>query len=317
MHSSRGENEYLQSREEGQARIPESSKEAQNMQTPSEFVTSYALIGQKKSTNAATKLLVLGVLAGFLIGMGAAVTNTAGHALTNPSVAKIVSGLLFPFGLIMVILTGAELFTGNCLITISVMEKKVNWLGMLRNWFYVYLGNFIGSLLLAMACAYSGPMNLNNNGVAVYTMKVAAGKCALTFGNAVVLGILCNVLVCIAVAMSLMSKNTIGRAIGAYLPIAFFVIAGFEHSVANMYYISAGLFAKNIPAYVEAAAAAGLDISGLTWSNFLIHNLLPVTLGNIIGGCSFGALMWFAHGPQEAPVPVPVVVTDEVKTNAG
>ena len=228
------------------------------MQTPSEFVTSYALIGQKKSTNAATKLLVLGVLAGFLIGMGAMVTNTAGHALTNPSVAKIVSGLLFPFGLIMVILTGAELFTGNCLITISVLEKKVNWLGMLRNWFYVYLGNFIGSLLLAMACAYSGPMNLNNNGVAVYTMKVAAGKCALTFGNAVVLGILCNVLVCIAVAMSLMSKNTIGRAIGAYLPIAFFVIAGFEHSVANMYYISAGLFAKNIPAYVEAAAAADL-----------------------------------------------------------
>ena len=96
--------------------------------------------------------------------MGAMVTNTAGHALTNPSVAKIVSGLLFPFGLIMVILTGAELFTGNCLITISVLEKKVNWLGMLRNWFYVYLGNFIGSLLLAMACAYSGPMNLNNNG---------------------------------------------------------------------------------------------------------------------------------------------------------
>ena len=160
------------------------------MQTPSEFVTSYALIGQKKSTNAATKLLVLGVLAGFLIGMGAMVTNTAGHALTNPSVAKIVSGLLFPFGLIMVILTGAELFTGNCLITISVLEKKVNWLGMLRNWFYVYLGNFIGSVLLAMAAAYSGPMNLNGGGVAVYTMKVAAGKCALTFGNAVVLGIL-------------------------------------------------------------------------------------------------------------------------------
>ena len=276
------------------------------MQTPSEFVTSYALIGQKKSTNAATKLLVLGVLAGFLIGMGAMVTNTAGHALTNPSVAKIVSGLLFPFGLIMVILTGAELFTGNCLITISVMEKKVNWLGMLRNWFYVYLGNFIGSVLLAMAAAYSGPMNLNSNAVAVYTMKVAAVKCALTFGNAVVLGILCNVLVCIAVAMSLMSKTTGGRALGAYLPIAFFVIAGFEHSVANMYYISAGLFAKNIPAYVEAAAAAGLDISGLTWWNFLVHNLLPVTLGNIIGGCSFAALLWFAHGPEQAATSVTV-----------
>lgn len=279
------------------------------MQTPSEFVNSYALIGQKKANNVATKLLVLGVLAGFLIGMGAAVTNTAGHALANPSVAKIVSGLLFPFGLIMVILTGAELFTGNCLITISVLEKKVDVKGMLRNWFYVYLGNFIGALFLAMACAYSGPMNLNGNGVAVYTMKVAAGKCALTFGNALILGILCNVLVCIAVAMSLMSKNTIGRAIGAYLPIAFFVICGFEHSVANMYYITAGLLAKNIPAYAEAAAAAGLDLSALTWGNFFLHNLIPVTLGNIIGGCSFASLIWFGFAPQEQPAPVRIVPT--------
>lgn len=279
------------------------------MQTPSEFVNSYALIGQKKANNAATKLLVLGVLAGFLIGMGAAVTNTAGHALENPSIAKIVSGLLFPFGLIMVILTGAELFTGNCLITISVLEKKVDVKGMLRNWFYVYLGNFIGALFLAMACAYSGPMNLNGNGVAVYTMKVAAGKCALTFGNALILGILCNVLVCIAVAMSLMSKNTIGRAIGAYLPIAFFVICGFEHSVANMYYITAGLLAKNIPAYAEAAAAAGLDLSALTWGNFFLHNLIPVTLGNIIGGCSFASLIWFGFAPQEQPAPVRIVPT--------
>ncbi len=283
------------------------------MQTPSEFVNSYALIGQKKANNAATKLLVLGVLAGFLIGMGAAVTNTAGHALTNPSVAKIVSGLLFPFGLIMVILTGAELFTGNCLITISVLEKKVDVKGMLRNWFYVYLGNFIGALFLAMACAYSGPMSLNNNGVAVYTMKVAAGKCALTFGNAVVLGILCNVLVCIAVAMSLMSKNTIGRAIGAYLPIAFFVICGFEHSVANMYYITAGLLAKGVPAYAEAAAAAGLDLSALTWGNFFLHNLIPVTLGNIIGGCSFASLIWFGFAPQEQPAPVRLVPTTDVQ----
>lgn len=273
------------------------------MLSPAEFVDSYALIGQKKAKNNGTKLLVLGILAGFLIGMGAAVTNTAGHALTNPSVAKIVSGLLFPFGLIMVILTGAELFTGNCLITISCLEKKVDLKGMLRNWIYVYVGNFIGALLLAMAVAYSGPMSLGNNGVAVYTMKVAAGKCALTFGNAFILGILCNILVCIAVAMSLSSKNTIGRAIGAYLPIAFFVICGFEHSVANMYYITAGLLAKGVPAYAEAATASGLDVSALTWSNFLVHNLLPVTLGNIVGGCGFGALMWFGHSTQPAEVP--------------
>lgn len=269
------------------------------MQTPTEFVRSYALIGQKKATTPATKLLVLGILAGFLIGMGAAVTNTAGAGIANPAIGKVVSGLLFPFGLIMVILTGAELFTGNCLIILSVLEKKVDIKGMLRNWLYVYVGNFIGSILLAMACAYTGPMNLGNNAAAVNTMKVAAGKCALTFGNAFVLGILCNILVCIAVAMSLMSKTTAGRAIGAYLPIAFFVIAGFEHSVANMYYISAGLLAKNVPAYVEAATAAGLDLTALTWKNFLLGNLLPVTLGNIVGGCGFGALLWFGHGASK------------------
>ena len=287
------------------------------MLTPAEFVDSYALIGQKKAKNNALKLLALGVLAGFLIGLGAAVTNTAGHALTNPSVAKIISGLLFPFGLIMVILTGAELFTGNCLITISVLEKKVDLKGMLRNWFYVYVGNFIGALLLAMACAYSGPMSLNSNGVAVYTMKVATGKCALTFGNALVLGVLCNILVCIAVAMSLSSKNTIGRAVGAYLPIAFFVICGFEHSVANMYYITAGLLAKNVPAYAEAAVAAGLDVSALTWGNFLLRNLLPVTLGNILGGCGFAALLWFGHGSQPAKTPVQVVDSAEAEHRTG
>lgn len=287
------------------------------MLSPAEFVDSYALIGQKKAKNNGMKLLVLGILAGFLIGMGAAVTNTAGHALTNPSVAKIVSGLLFPFGLIMVILTGAELFTGNCLITISCLERKVDLKGMLRNWIYVYVGNFIGALLLAMAVAYSGPMSLNNNGVAVYTMKVAAGKCALTFGNAFILGILCNILVCIAVAMSLSSKNTIGRAIGAYLPIAFFVICGFEHSVANMYYITAGLLAKGVPVYAEAATTAGLDVSALTWSNFLTHNLLPVTLGNIVGGCGFGALLWFGHSTQPAEPPVQVVPTPETTNQAG
>lgn len=269
------------------------------MITPAEFVGSYALIGQKKTTSPAVKLLLLGILAGFLIGMGAAVTNTAGHALTNPAICKVVSGLLFPFGLIMVILTGAELFTGNCLITISVLEKKADWLGMLRNWLYVYVGNFIGSVLLAAALAFSGQMNIGNNGVAVYTMKVAAGKCALTFGDAVVLGVLCNILVCIAVMQAISSKNTIGKAIGAYLPIAFFVICGFEHSIANMTYITAGLFAKMVPAYTDAAAAAGLDISGLTWGSFLLKNLLPVTLGNILGGCGYAALVWGAHGVRE------------------
>ncbi len=269
------------------------------MYTPSEFVSSYALIGQKKTKSPAWKLLLLAIVSGFMIGMGAATTNTAAHAIANPSVAKIVSGLLFPIGLIMVVMTGAELFTGNSLITISVFEKKADWKGMLRNWFYVYVGNFIGGLLLATAHVFSGPLDVNNNGVAVYTMKVAAAKCSLTFGDAFVLGILCNIMVCIAVAISLMSKSYVGKAVGAYVPIVFFVIMGFEHSVANMYYIPAGLLAKTVPAFVESATAAGLDLSALTWKNFLLANELPVTLGNIVGGALFGTIMWLAYKPEK------------------
>ena len=265
------------------------------MRSPAEFVQAYALIGQKKTLAPAWRLLLLGLLAGFFIGMGAAVTNTAGHAIANPSIAKVVAGLLFPFGLIMVILTGSELFTGNCLITISVLQKKADLKGMLRNWAWVYLGNFLGAVSLAAANVFGGVLSYNNAGVAVYTMKVAAGKCSLGFPEAVVLGMLCNILVCTAVAMSLSADTTVGKALGAYLPIAFFVICGFEHSVANMYYVSAGLLAKTVPAYLEAANAAGLDLSALTLGRFLVGNLLPVTLGNILGGCGFAAILYFGH----------------------
>ena len=260
-----------------------------------EFVASYGAIGADKTKTPALKLFLLGILAGFLIGMGGAVTNTAAHAIANVSAAKIACGLLFPFGLIMVILTGAELFTGNNLITISILSKQAMVRGMLRNWSIVYLGNFTGSVALAAACAYSGQMNLSYGGLGGYAIKVAAAKCSLSFGQAVILGILCNILVCIAVMCALCGKDTVGKAIGAFVPIAFFVIAGFEHSVANMFYIPAGLFALTVPKYAEAAAAAGVNTAALTWSGFLLRNLWPVTLGNILGGCGFAALIWAVH----------------------
>jgi len=265
------------------------------MSTPAEFLTAYSGIGQKKTTNAAYRLLLLGVLAGFLIGMGAVASSTGSFAITNPGLQKAVAGLLFPFGLILVIFTGAELFTGNCLITISVLDKKASIGGLLRNWGLVYLGNFIGSILLAAGCAYFGQIGLGDGALAVATIKTAAAKCSLSFGKALVFGICCNILVCTGVACAIMSKSPAGKAIGAYLPVAFFVISGFEHSIANMYYIPAGLFAKTIPAYASAAAAAGIDLSVLTWGNFFLANLVPVTLGNIIGGCGFAALLWFGH----------------------
>ena len=141
------------------------------MLTPADFIGSYAAIGENKAKSPVRKLLLLGILAGFLIGMGGVASTVASHAMEGASAVRLASGLIFPFGLVMVILTGAELFTGNCLITISVLEKRVTPAGMIYNLVFVYIGNFVGSLLLAAACAFSGQMNYNNSMLAVSVIK--------------------------------------------------------------------------------------------------------------------------------------------------
>ena len=270
-----------------------------NLFTPKECAANYAAAGRAKTQMPLMKLFLLAVLAGFFIAMGGAVTNTAAHTIANAGAARMVCGLLFPFGLAMVVLTGAELFTGNTLITISVLDGQATLTGMLRNWGVVYLGNAVGAMLVAAGCAFGGQMNYSGGQLAVFTMRVAAGKCALSAGNAVILGILCNVMVTAGVLLSLSAKDLTGRVAGAYLPVAFFVICGFEHCVANLYYIPAGLFAKAIPAYAELARQAEVDLTALTWWNFLLRNLLPVTVGNIVGGAGMGALYWYCHGRKE------------------
>lgn len=264
------------------------------MLSPTEFVESYAGIGEKKASNRSIRLLLLGILAGFAIGIGGAVTTTASYAIENPSVAKIICGLLFPLGLIMVILTGMELFTGNCLMTISLLERRIGLKGFLRNLTVVYLGNFCGSLILAASiAAFNGPSMAE--GLILKMVTTAAAKCALPFGRALGLGILCNVLVCIAVMSSLCAKDVAGRAVGAVGPIICFVICGFEHCVANMYFIPAGLLVLTVPGSAQIIADAGVDISALNWGNFFLQNLLPVTIGNFIGGCGFAAMIWAGH----------------------
>ena len=277
----------------------ENESEEYGMLTPAEFVETYAEIGAGKAKAPAQKLFLLAILAGFFIGMGGAVSSTATHALTNVSAAKIAAGLLFPFGLILVILTGSELFTGNCLMTISVLSRKTTLRGMLRNLVIGYLGNFAGSLALAAGCVFSGQLNLSNGGLAVATIKTAAAKCSLTFGHAVLLGVLCNILVCAAVMCAISAKSVPGKAIGAFVPICLFVICCFEHCVANMYYIPAGLFALSVPQYAALAAKAGVATAGLTWGGFLLHNLLPVTLGNLLGGCGYAAIIYAAYGKRK------------------
>lgn len=270
------------------------------MLSPNEFIKTYSLTGAAKTEDDALRLLALGTLAGFFIGIAGAATNSAAFSFATVSAAKLVCALLFPFGLLMVILSGAELFTGNCLITISGMEGSATWGGMLRNLVIVYIGNFIGAFLTAAACVYAGQLSLGGGELAVYTIRLAAAKCALPFGRALLLGVLCNMLVCSAVVFAAMARSIPGKAIGAYVPICFFVLCGFEHCVANMYYIPAGLLALKVPEYAALAALFVPDTSALSWGGFLLNNLLPVTLGNVLGGIGVALLLWLCHGKWAA-----------------
>ena len=263
-----------------------------NLFTPSEITQNYSASGKAKAESPADRLFISAIMAGLFIAFAAATANTAAHSVINVSAARIISGLLFPFGLGMVILLGAELFTGNCLISISVMNRETTIGKMMRNWFFVYMGNYVGAVALAAGCVFFGQLDYSDGGLALYTIRVATVKCSISFPQGIIMGFFCNLLVCAGVLCSLSAKDTIGRIAGAYIPVAFFVICGFEHSIANMYYIPAGLLAMRIREYAEIAAAAGVNTDALTWANFFLRNLLPVTLGNILGGVFIGWALW-------------------------
>jgi len=264
--------------------------------SPKEFLERYAASGTAKTQKSAGRLLALSVLAGVLIALGCAATNTAAYGIENVGLARMVCGLLFPFGLCMVIVTGAELFTGNSLLAVSLLERKCTLPGLLRNWIIVYLGNFLGAFLTAAGCVFFGQLNYSGGILALYTIRLAASKCGVSFLNGFGLGVFCNVLVCLGVLLALSAQDGAGRLMGAFIPVSYFVLCGFEHCVANMYYISAGLLAVRVPQYLQLAQqAAGVDLSALTVWNFLFGNLLPVTLGNVVGGTGLGALLWYAH----------------------
>ncbi len=267
-----------------------------NLFSPAEVAKNYMAVGKAKVNAPIPKTLLLAVLAGMFIAVGGIASTTAAVSVASPSLAKLVSAVVFPGGLTMVLLAGSELFTGNCLLTIPLLEREISWGGMLKNWLFVYLGNFLGSLLAAALVVLGHTPDLFGRGLAVSILSAAAGKCSLGFGDAFFRGVMCNFLVCIAVWISSAAKDVGGKLAGLFFPIMMFVVCGFEHSVANMYYIGAGLFAKLVPAYAEAAAAAGVDLDAITVGKFLAGNLLPVTLGNILGGgVCVGCAYWFCY----------------------
>lgn len=266
-----------------------------NLLPPAEIVTAYSHLGPVKTGREGWKQLVLGCLAGVIIAMGGLVSAMAACTVENPSLARLISGLLFPFGLGIVMLLGAELFTGNMLLVMPLAERKVSAIMVLRNWALVYLANFAGALLVVGCAVYFGGIDFSGGALAVALIRTAAFKSALPFGRALVLGVFCNLLVCMGVLCSMTAKDTTGRILGAYLPTSFFVIAGFEHCVANMFIIPAGLLAAQMPQYAQLAAEAGIETTSLTFGNFIGNNLVPVTLGNMLGGVVLGLMFWAGH----------------------
>ncbi|MDD5449808.1 MAG: formate/nitrite transporter family protein [Candidatus Omnitrophica bacterium] len=241
------------------------------------------------------KLIILGILAGVYIGFGACLATLVGHDAAKYfglGFARLITGAVFSVGLMLVVIAGAELFTGNNLMLMSVLDKRAPLGKMFYKWGIVFLANFIGSLFLAYLYYKTNLWKMGDMAVGLSALKIANTKVSLTFMEALTRGILCNWLVCLAVWMAIASREVVGKIFAILFPIMAFVALGFEHSVANMYFIPLGIFLKASNLFIDPA----LNLSGLTWNAFLVNNLVPVTIGNIIGGAIFvGLLYWTVY----------------------
>lgn len=280
-----------------------------NFLSPAEVATATANTGKAKSTMSVAKLFILGILAGVYIGFGANLATTVGAGWApewaSSGVNKFAFGAVFSVGLMLVVIGGAELFTGNNMfLTISALNGQATWGGLLYNWIIVWIANFVGSILLVAivyAGSYYGTADGALSAVGVKAVAIAKGKLGLDWGQAFFRAILCNWLVCMAVWLAVAAKDVVGKIFACFFPIMAFVTSGFEHSVANMYFVPMGIqIAQNNTAAVVAAeslkmASPEAVTSLFTYGNFLVNNLIPVTLGNIVGGAVFVAgFYWFS-----------------------
>ena len=266
---------------------------------PSEMASQAESIGVIKAKMSPSKTFVLAVLAGAFIAFGSVFFTTVTSASTmSYGVTRLLGGLSFCLGLVMVIVGGAELFTGNNLIIMAWANKKVSTLQVLKNWCLVYLGNFVGALFIVVLMLLSRQYLSASGMVGMNILNIAKIKCELGFTQAIALGILCNILVCLAVWLCFSSRSIAGKIISILFPVTAFVSCGFEHSIANMYLVPKAIILLNqqdtkILALIEQS---GVNYDTVTWSNFFINNLFPVTLGNIIGGAVLvGLVYWFVY----------------------
>ena len=259
-------------------------------------------LGVRKANLPTLRLFLLGILAGAFIALGGAFSTTvlAGASALPYGMARLVAGVAFSMGLILVIVGGAELFTGNSLVIMAWASRKINTLTLLRSWGLSYLGNFTGALGTAALMFLARQYTNGAGSVGEVALKTAASKAQLGFVQAVALGIICNGLVCLAIWMTYSARNTTDKILSIVFPITAFVTLGSEHSVANMYFLPYALFIQQFdPAFV-ASLGDKVKLGGLSWSTFLLNNLLPVTLGNIIGGSVLVGILYWAIYLREA-----------------
>lgn len=232
--------------------------------TPIQIANATVESGIKKSKLSTKKSLLLGILAGLFIGLGALGNILISQTIKDPGLAKFAGASIFPIGLMLVVVCGAELFTGNNLMSMAVMDKKITIKEMIRNWVLVYIANFIGAIILVAFIYFSDTLVKD---AAIKSMNIAQSKAILGFTSAFLKGVMCNIIVVLAVWFATAGKDIVSKIFACWFPIMLFVLCGFEHSIANMFFIPMGI-------------ALGADVSILQ----LIFNLIAVTLGNIVGG---------------------------------
>lgn len=273
------------------------------MHSPLEIARNFVEIGIHKVKLSAWKMLILGFFAGMFIGFAGIASTTASATIASASVARLVSACVFPAGMAMVLVAGSELFTGNNLIIISVLQKKTTVAGMLKNWFFVFLGNFIGAGFVAVMVVYSHVPDLYNGLLAQKVVAAAMSRINQSFSVAFMRGVLCNILVCIAVWAAFAAKRVSGKLLMSFWPVMLFVLCGFEHSIADIYFGIAG---------IAAAGEYGIAAEGLNFGSFLLKNLLPVTLGNIVGGAGIvGIGYWLVYLRHTPLSPMTIEVEQE------
>lgn len=256
--------------------------------SPKEIAERVENIGVTKARLPFFTMAALGVVAGGFIGFGALYfTLVVSDPNLSFAISRVLGGLVFSLGLVLVVVAGAELFTGNNLLVMAWTSRKITTAELLKNWLIVFIANGVGAIGLAMTVALSHHAAMNGGALGLQIVKIAAMKTSIPFWEAFFKGVLCNVLVCLAVWMVLAGHTVTDKILAIIFPISAFVAAGFEHSVANMYFIPLGIFVVD-----QVAVPASININDLTWMGFL-HNLIPVTLGNIVGGSGLVALTYY------------------------